>query len=831
MSDETWKLDGLASHEVSASGLVIWNSSASYGSSLSVGSKSTGKWYVEIRPVGTIDSNSIVGLARSDYSSAAYPGQYANSIGWASGGGVWGGTAIGSFTAGDVLCLAIDADSKKVWGRINNGAWANSGDPVAGTGELVTLSGAISLAASPYAVGSETDKAYAIQSIPASFSFSPPDGYSSWEAGAWFCYGNIVTPVVGAASYVDSGDFFDSWNPSQAFTCTIDHTKVPSTQANFPVLLNLSTTSGLTDEDLSLIFTKLGANCLKLAVVDATSGGQYFVEVEYWDAATNTAQLWVKVDELSSTEDTVLYLRFDETKPDNSTNVGVVGSEAGIAVWSNSYAHVYHLSQSPTGAGTLKDSLATVDGTAVNMDASNLVDAYLGKGVTLNGSDESVTVTFAGDIYTASVELSFKSTGTPATYDGIFTSVADITGSVVALIASSESAIGFYIGSGTASSPVAISDWAAWNHVSYSLSSSGYKLKNHLSGDSITGGAGSYYLDSASDLGYWYAEPRRFPGSFRDLFISSVVRSDDWLTASYNSRTDNLITYIPEVINYVTGAIAAPLAVCFSEVDVPDVVFGKPQAPVPSVNGLAAVDIVITGQVEQAVPVVAAILPTNIDLAGDVQSLVPAIGSVVTTSEIVTGLVDALLPEVSADVTSSSIVTGVVEAPLPQVYGFIPVMIDAALSVNRVASINAEATVVTMLSGRARPSPPKISATTGPDFSIQAPKVEVSASVTVQNIINGGIAPIKCDVRASAYKWPVMYADIRPGRAQVSGSMLWDELMSGVVRTNAPAISSSLSIELQTAGNIAPRKPRLLSAMILPTDYTVIKHRRNECRP
>ena len=103
-------------------------------------SKSSGLWYWEISVDGGTDNNAWfgmgvdvnywVGSSNSGGIGINGSGQIANNT---------GGTAISSVsshTSGDIRMFALDADNKKLWiGK--NGTWENSGDPAAGTGEVL----------------------------------------------------------------------------------------------------------------------------------------------------------------------------------------------------------------------------------------------------------------------------------------------------------------------------------------------------------------------------------------------------------------------------------------------------------------------------------------------------------------------------------------------------------------------------------------------------------------------------------------------------------------------------------------------------------------------
>jgi len=105
---------------------------------------SSGKWYFELNAT-TLDSNrwAVVGIANAAYD---YADNTSNGVlnAWThySNGGYYLnstiGTGSGTYATGDVVMVAFDADSGKLWfGK--NGTW-NSGSPAAGTTPVATVS-------------------------------------------------------------------------------------------------------------------------------------------------------------------------------------------------------------------------------------------------------------------------------------------------------------------------------------------------------------------------------------------------------------------------------------------------------------------------------------------------------------------------------------------------------------------------------------------------------------------------------------------------------------------------------------------------------------------
>ena len=125
------------------------NSSQSYStSSIMV---SSGKWYVECKPVSGGSEPEIgvaykmVGVANGNNAQLSYNkngyGYRASNPGtvWYNGSAV--STGFSQYANGDIIGIALDLDNNKLYFRKNNEAWGNSGNPESGA----TGTGAISI--------------------------------------------------------------------------------------------------------------------------------------------------------------------------------------------------------------------------------------------------------------------------------------------------------------------------------------------------------------------------------------------------------------------------------------------------------------------------------------------------------------------------------------------------------------------------------------------------------------------------------------------------------------------------------------------------------------
>ena len=136
---------------------------------------------------------------------------------------------------------------------------------------------------------------------------------------------------------------------------SIDRTRVDGDLADFPVRLHLGASSGIAGADLTPVFDTLGPESRKIAVTSSDGLTQLYVEIEAWDATSRTADLWVRVPLVSSTQDTVLFLYYDPAQPDNTAYVGLPGEPAAQAVWNPGYVGVWHMGGDPA---LVRDSTA-----------------------------------------------------------------------------------------------------------------------------------------------------------------------------------------------------------------------------------------------------------------------------------------------------------------------------------------------------------------------------------------------------------------------------------------------------------------------------------------
>jgi len=156
------------------------------------------------------------------------------------------------------------------------------------------------------------------------------------------------------------------YNWSKRIKLTISGSEITEDLTDFPVLITLSSGTGINNTDVTAVFDELATvfGTKKIAVTTTVSGieTQLYTEIEYWDWSNEEACLWTKVPTLISGTNTDLYLYYDKNHADNTSYVGDTGSTPAQNVWDSNFKGVWHLTQDPTGGSNcVLDSTSNVN--------------------------------------------------------------------------------------------------------------------------------------------------------------------------------------------------------------------------------------------------------------------------------------------------------------------------------------------------------------------------------------------------------------------------------------------------------------------------------------
>jgi hypothetical protein len=164
------------------------------------------------------------------------------------------------------------------------------------------------------------------------------------------------------------------WNKSWSYRklITINHSQVPSTLTNFPILYAETTDSNLASHAQAdgddICFVLYSDNSTKLNH-----------EIEQYTSGTGKLLAWINVTSLSSSTDTKIWMYYGNSGCSNQQNIP--------GTWDSGYVGVYHFSE---GSGSaVRDSTNHNNGTLLQTDHWN-TSGILGTSYSFDGSDDGV---------------------------------------------------------------------------------------------------------------------------------------------------------------------------------------------------------------------------------------------------------------------------------------------------------------------------------------------------------------------------------------------------------------------------------------------------------
>lgn len=366
--------------------------------------------------------------------------------------------------------------------------------------------------------------------------------------------------------------WLEGW--SDRIELMIDHSRIASTLKDFPVLVHLSSSSGITSADVSEVFSALESdgNRTKIAFTAGDGVTQLYAEIEKWDQSNAQAWIWVRIPEISSTADTPLYLYYDKRQADNSEWVGDTGSTTAARVWDSRFVDVQHL-------GTPREGRLHLDSTAHRNNgrggdgspgkAPAATEAIIGDGQSFDGNDY-ITIPDTDDLsLTTTGALTFSLWVSPSVFDFKTAEQGYIYFLGKGDAGQYEWCFVFYSKDGT-DRPQRISFYI--DNPGGGLSSGSYTQKPLSPGDwvyitaKIDGEHTYIYRDGMLAGKDYYVGPQAyvdthpkngnqparlgtrnftsyFEGRMDEFRVSNVARSDAWIQASYYSDMDSLIFY------------------------------------------------------------------------------------------------------------------------------------------------------------------------------------------------------------------------------------------------------------------------------------------------
>jgi hypothetical protein len=368
-----------------------------------------------------------------------------------------------------------------------------------------------------------------------------------------------VTVTVGAAETIEAiayeSGMSNSAVASAAYTLaanvyahvrpiTIDHTKVPNTdQTNFPILISgvypflATTANGGQVQNASgydIIFT-----------VDYAGTTKLDHEIESYDPATGTINMWVRLPALSHTCDTIIYIAYG--------NAAVTTSQENkTSVWDSNYQAVLHLDET-TGTTVIDSTVNANEGTKVSISSpTGIPGGKIGGAQSFNGTSDFIALPPSLTSGLGTFSLSFWTQTTDSGSNGTYWNQPQFLGDSTAGnnsgdfgVVTNSGALGMWSGlngggdnSFVTSSTINNNNWhqiAAVNngsviHLYLDGQDTGLTLSSGLALDSYGWylGAQHYYSGGAA----FYHQ-----GAIDEFRFSNSARSADWIVTEYNNES------------------------------------------------------------------------------------------------------------------------------------------------------------------------------------------------------------------------------------------------------------------------------------------------------
>ena len=188
----------IATSSTLSNGNLDYASTATYQSAYSTIGVRTGKWYFE-GTVGTFASDALIGVGYAPFTTSTYVGGSSTSWGYEGAvGRIYNNASFSAFGstygAGDVIGVAFDADTGKLW-FAKNGTWQASGNPATGANPAVTLTTGIDYL---FGVSAGNTGTWFCNWGARPFAYTAPSGYKA------LCTQNLPEPTIADGSvYMD----------------------------------------------------------------------------------------------------------------------------------------------------------------------------------------------------------------------------------------------------------------------------------------------------------------------------------------------------------------------------------------------------------------------------------------------------------------------------------------------------------------------------------------------------------------------------------------------------------------------------------------------------
>lgn len=313
---------------------------------------------------------------------------------------------------------------------------------------------------------------------------------------------------------------------------TINSSKVPSTQPNFPVLISTTDAKLATPANGGHL-----ANSSGFDLVFSTNSDCSFLlkwDTETYNASTGQIRAWVKVPSVTAVSSATLYMCYGNSAI--TTYRGVSST-----TWDTNFKRVYHVTDGTTL--NLRDASGNINATNSAATAvTGMIDGGVGTtgGSNITSSNSGLPVGTTARTFEAWVNSpSFNA------FSGIFQYGDSSPGalSIFGLTANTVCLLGF--SADTCS--VGTIPTSTWTHLVGTFDGTNGRI--YVNGALFSGPTALAWNTSNVDpltMGTWPnggASTWGYNGSLDELRLSNIARSDDWIATTYNTESSPATFY------------------------------------------------------------------------------------------------------------------------------------------------------------------------------------------------------------------------------------------------------------------------------------------------
>jgi hypothetical protein len=306
---------------------------------------------------------------------------------------------------------------------------------------------------------------------------------------------------------------------------------------------------------------------------DAAGSTKLSHEVESWSATTGAITAWVKIPTLGATSDTTIYLFYG--------NGSISTSQEDVSnVWDSNYVVVNHLDEDPSGtAPQLIDSTSNANsGTTHNMESGDSVTGKVGKGISLDGSNEysnktdNASLSFGGDditlqtwVYVPSSHVTdtavIAKTAKDGSHSGLYFEYAlqlVSSGKPRMFISYSTSGFDYAQGASAISTDAWHFMWGRWDGTTLDIYVDDTIADDDTRSGTLPDLSGSYNIGANGLPGEY------FKGTLDEARVSKIARSNDWMLTEYNNQGSPSTFYSilgPSLALSTTGSQTSSLSI------------------------------------------------------------------------------------------------------------------------------------------------------------------------------------------------------------------------------------------------------------------------------